>query len=125
MNIEKRQLEKEQKIIDFFLNQTSLPKNEFYTQFHNSRINRDYSPYFYIIDFDVKREKVLPFNEVVNHIVSIQVSHSGNEAPTCFDLQIIDGYIHMFEVYNVDSSMLNYDNMYTGVISKNMWTPLK
>ncbi len=115
--ITNRQITPEEKnLLEFFASHVDTQKEEIINQINISNITRDSSPYYLILKFDIcdsYTERILgyPFNS------EIQVLHE-DCAPTVFILFVKNGLVYEFEVYNADSSYMDYSKLCDGEVFK-------
>lgn len=106
----------EKKLLEFFISQSENQKDKIESQINRSAITRDCTPYYLILKFDVKDAHIRLLSDY-NFDSTIQVIHEGS-APTVFILFIKNGLIQEFEVYNGDSSYMDYDTLCDGKVLK-------
>lgn len=110
----------ELELIEFFLNFHDYEKEKIVTQISNSHIQRDISPYFHILRFEPNLDECNRINTVGSTVPSLQTNREDGTAPTCFWLHIHKGYVSVFEVFNADSSQLNYETICQGHVYLDM-----
>ena len=106
----------EKKLLEFFISQSENQKDKIESQINRSAISRDCTPYYLILKCDVKDAHIRLLSDY-NFDSTIQVIHEGS-APTVFILFIKNGLIQEFEVYNGDSSYMDYDTLCDGKVLK-------
>ena len=121
MKANKNLTTEEQKLLDFVFSQNIILKDVAYKQIHYSRIFRDKTPYYLILKFDVDKTKSAPFDTNPGHITSFNVIHDDGSAPSCFDFHFEDNYVSILEIFNADSSFMEYKKMCIGKIEPFKW----
>lgn len=103
-------------LLNFFISQIDGQKDEIINQINSSNITRDCSPYYLILKFDISDSHV---GSILDYKFdsTIQVLHE-NSAPTVFILFVKNGLIYEFEVYNADSSYMDYSKLCDGKVFK-------
>lgn len=106
-------------LLDFFFENISkemrLPILDVVKQINNSVTTLDISPYYYIINFkEIDSKFALIFKEDVYEI-EIQTTRL-DDAPTLFILHLSGGVATELEIFNADSSPIDYNSICQGEV---------
>lgn len=115
--ITNKQITSEEKnLLEFFVSQVDTQKEEIINQINISTITRDSSPYYLILKFNINDSYI---GRIWNYRFdsTIQVLRD-DTVPTVFILFIDNGLIYEFEVYNADSSYMDYSKLCDGKVFK-------
>ena len=109
----------EKAFIHFFINninECNEWRNLIIFQINQANVCRDVSPYYHIVRFEYDNTQIPLIDMSRTQFPTIQILHNDGTAPTVFTLLIRNGLVRMFEIYNADSSKINYTSMNDGSV---------
>ncbi len=93
--------------IETLLNCEVLHKKEITEQINSAEIEREYSPYFIFINFNV--DKGMDRISVAKRVPVEMRAYSDNDVAIQFLLHIVNGYVSQLEIFKADSSEISCD----------------
>ena len=103
--------------IEFFLKHHTFEKDKIITQISNAKVQKEISPYYHILRFyPVLNEcdRLDRYGSYGSYVPTLQTVNEDGTATVCVWLHVHKGYVSVFEIFNADSSEIDYNRLFEG-----------